>query len=108
MQMPEPRWFTYRLMDSVGEVRAFEHEVSVLLPHRRYLRDGQPRQVPGSPSVVFVGVEDRHGTELSVRRVSYGSTPSGETTAEILGELAEAWVHMTLEMTNSVDPRWDP
>jgi len=105
--MPEPRWFTYKLMDSVGEVRAFEHEVSVLLPHRRYLRDGHPRLVPGSPSVVFVGVEERHGTELSVRRVSYESRPSAEMTAEILGELAEAWVHMTLAMSNSVDPRWD-
>ena len=108
MQMPEPRWFTYKLTDSAGDVRAFEHEVAVLLPYRRYLRDGQPRQVPGSPSVVVVGMEERHGTELSVRRVSYESTPSAETTAEILGELAEAWVFMTLEMTNSVDPRWDP
>jgi hypothetical protein len=108
MQMPEAAWFTYKLVDlHTGNVRAFEHEISVQLPRRRYLRDGQPQPVEGSPSVIFVGEEERHGTELAVRRVSYDPSPSKKMTAELLGELTEAWVFMTIEMSTSVDPRWD-
>lgn len=106
MQMPEPSWFTYKLADATrGQIRAYEHEVSVNLPWRRYLREGQPRLVEGSPSVVSVGEETRHGTELAVRRVSYDSRPSEAMGSEMLGELAEAWVFMTVQMASCVDPR---
>ncbi len=105
--MPEAERFTYKLTDAVGAVRAFEHEVSVQLPRRRYLREGRPQPVSGSPSVIFVGEEERHGTELAVRRVSYDPSPSREIVAELLGELTEAWVFMTASMSASVDPRWD-
>ena len=105
--MPEPRWFTCKLRDSVGATRAYEHEVSVQMPRGRYLREGQPQPVSGSPSVVVVGVEETHGTELSVRRVGYDCEPSAEIAAEILGELAEAWAYMTVEMSRPLDPRWD-
>ena len=108
MQMPEPSWFTYKLTDAVlGQIRAYEHEVSVHLPWRRYLRGDQPRLVEGSPSVVSVGEETRHGTELAVRRVSYDPAPSADLMAELLGELAECWVFLTMTMLTSVDPRWD-
>ena len=107
MQMPEPCWFTYELTDNAGAVRAFEHEVSVQLPRRRYLRDGRPQPVEGSPSVIVVGEEERHGTELAVRRVSYDASPSTDVAAELLGELTEAWVWLTIEVSNSIDPRWD-
>jgi hypothetical protein len=108
MQMPEPSWYSYRLVDPhLGNVKAYEHEVSVQLPRLRYLRDGHPQPVAGSPSVIVVGEEERHGTELAVRRVSYDQSPSRDMAAELLGELTEAWVFMTMEMSNAVDPRWD-
>jgi hypothetical protein len=107
MQMPETNWFTYKLTDAFGAVRAFEHEVSVQLPHRRYLRGGRPQPVEGSPSVIVVGQEERRGTELAVRRVCYDPSPSKDIAAELLGELTEAWVFMTATMSTSVDPRWD-
>jgi hypothetical protein len=108
MQMPEPAWFTYRLTDtSFGRIRAYEHEVSVLMPWRRYLRDGQPRLVEGSPSEVMVGEETRHGTQLAVRRVSYDPVPNPDLAADLLGELVECWAFMTMEMSTSIDPRWD-
>ena len=106
--MPEPTWFTYKLTKStMGQIRAYEHEVSVQMPWRRYLRDGQPRLIEGSSSVVSVGEESRHGTELAVRRVNYDPVPSAALAAELLGELAECWVFLTQTMTTSVDPRWD-
>lgn len=108
MQMPEPSWFTYKLTDvALGQIRAYEHEVSIQMPWRRYLRGGQPRLVEGSPSVVSVGEETRHGTELAVRRVSYDPAPSADLRAELLGELAECWVLLTMTMSTSVDPRRD-
>ena len=72
----------------MGIVRAFEHEVSVHMPWRRYLRDGQPRLVDECPSVVIVGEESRHGTELTVRRVSYDRAPSQDLAAELLGRIS--------------------
>jgi hypothetical protein len=53
--------------------------------------------------VIFVGEEERHGTELAVRRVSYDPSPCGEMKAELLGEIVEAWDFLTLEMSTSVD-----
>jgi hypothetical protein len=108
MRMPEPFWYSYRLVSASGQdLRAFEHEVSLHLPRRRYLRDGRPTPVEGSPSVIFIGEEERHGTELSVRRVSYEPSPSRDMAGEMLGELTEAWVFLTMKMSTSVDPRWD-
>jgi|GEM_PF-485570 len=108
MQMPQVDWFSYKLVNPhTGNVRAFEHEVSVLLPYRRYLRNGQPQLVVGSPSVVILGEETRHGTELAVRRVSYDPTPNADLSAELRGELAECWVFLTSTMSTSVDPRWE-
>jgi hypothetical protein len=106
--MPHPTWYTYKLVDQhTGNVRAYEHELSVLLPYRRYLRNGQPQLVVGSPSVVILGEETRHGTELAVRRVSYYPTPNADLSAELRGELAECWVFLARTMSTSVDPRWD-
>lgn len=106
MQMPYPSWFTYELVDrAMHEIKAFEHEVSVHLPWRRYYRDNRPSVVSGSHSVITVGEETRHGTELAVRRVSYDPAPCAEMKAEMLGELTEAWVFMTMDMSSRVDPR---
>jgi len=108
MQMSEPSWYSYELTESTfKQVRAYEHEISILLPYRRYLRDVQPRLAAGSPSQVFLGEETRHGAELAIRRVSYEPKPSAEMAAELLGELVEVWVFLTLKMSTSVDPRWE-
>ena len=103
-----PSWFAYELTDpTTGQVRAYEHQVSVHLPWRRYYRDNRPSVVSGSPSVITVGEETRHGTELAICRVSYDPSPCAEVKAELLGELVEAWVFLTVEVSTSVDPRWD-
>jgi hypothetical protein len=106
MQMPQPSWFLYRLTDPVlGQVRAFEHEVSITLPWRRYNPDVIPRVVPESPSVVSVGQEERFGADLAIRRVSYDAQPSNSMAAEMVGELTEAWLIVTMAMSSRVDPR---
>lgn len=108
MQMPYPSWFTYKLVDqALHEIKAFEHEVSIMLPWRRYNPDVLPKVLPESPSVVSLGQEERFGAELAVRRVSYDAQPSQSMTAEMIGELAECWVFLTMGMSTSVDPRWD-
>jgi len=108
MQMPYPSWFTYELVDrAMHEIKAFEHEVSITLPWRRYNPDALPRVLPESPSVVSLGQEERFGAELAIRRVSYDSQPSMEMASEMLGELTEAWVQMTVEVSSRVDPRKD-
>lgn len=106
MQMPYPSWFTYELVDrTMHEIKAFEHEVSVTLPWRRYNPDIHPKVLPESPSVVSLGQEERFGAELAIRRVSYDPSPCVEMKAEMLGELTEAWVCVTMEMSSRVDPR---
>lgn len=106
MQMPFPQWFKYELVDrAIHEVKAFEHEVSITLPWRRYNPDVIPRVVPESPSVVSMGQEERFGAELAVRRVSYDAQPSDLMAAEMVGELTEVWVQMTMEVSSRVDPR---
>lgn len=108
MQMPYPSWFTYELVDrTMNQIKAFEHEISITLPWRRYNPDVHPKVLPESPSVVSVGQEELFGAELAVRRVSYDSQPSEEMASEMLGELTEAWVYMTMGISTSVDPRWD-
>ena len=87
MQMPYPSWFTYELVDrAMDKIKAIENEVSITLPWRRYNPEAYPRVLPESPSVVSLGQEERFG-------------------AEMLGELTEAWVQMTMEMSSRVDPR---
>jgi hypothetical protein len=106
MQMPYPSWFTYELVDrTMREIKAFEHEVSITLPWRRYNPDVIPRVVAESPSVVSVGQAERFGAELAVRRVSYDALPSQLMAAEMVGELTEVWVQLTMEMSSRVDPR---
>jgi len=108
MQMPEPSWYTYSLRSNT-EARAFEHQVSVMLPWRRFNRDVSPRVVSGSPSVVFLGEETRFGHELSISRVGSNAQPSGEMAGEMLGELAELWVQMTVLVTGAVrDAKGEP
>ena len=98
MQMPEPTWYSFKLFSLAGqEPRAYEHQISVHLPWRRYNRNAMPQSVPGSPSVIAVGEETRHGTELSVSRISFDPYPSADVAAEMAGELAESWVGMTLD-----------
>jgi len=98
MQMPFPQWFTYELVDrAIHEVKAFEHEVSITLPWRRYNSDVIPRVVPESPSVVSVAKAERFGAELAIRRVSYDAQPSDSMAAEMVGELTEVWVQMTFD-----------
>lgn len=102
MQMPFPTWFTYELVDrAMHEIKAFEHEVSITLPWRRYNPDVLPRVLAESPSVVSLGQEERFGAELAIRRVSYNLAPTAEMKAEMLGELTEAWVQMTLDLSQS-------
>lgn len=106
MQMPYPQWFTYELVDrAMHEIKAFEHEVSITLPWRRYNPDAIPRVLAESPSIVSVGQEERFGAELAVRRVSYEAQPSESMAAEMVGELTEAWVQLTMEVSSRVDPR---
>lgn len=105
--MPEPSWYTYKLTDATHGVRAYEHEISVVMPWRRYLPHGMPPLALGSPSEIAVGEETRHGTELAVRRLSYDAAPSEEMQSELLGELAEAWVFMTMDMSSRIDPRFE-
>lgn len=106
MQMPYPSWFTYELVDrTMREIRAYEHEISITLPLRRYNPDVLPKVLPESPSVVSLGQEERFGAELAIRRVSYNPAPTAEMKAEMLGELTEAWVQMTMEMSSRIDPR---
>ena len=108
MQLPEVSVNTYKMHTAPhGEVGDYEHVVSVLLPWRRYLRDAYPLPCDGSPSRIEIGEESRHGTELSVIRPSADAVPSGDELGEMCGELAEAWVFLTLEMSTSVDPRGD-
>ena len=100
MQMPYPHWFTYPLIEgSRNEVKAYEHEVSVTLPSRRYNPDAHPEVLPESPSVAVLGREERFGAELSIRRVSRDPQPTPEMVSEMLGELTEAWVQMTFDAT---------
>lgn len=107
MQMPFPSWFTYELVDrAMHEIKAFEHEVSITLPWRRYNPDVHPRVLPESPSVVSLGQEERFGAELAIRRVSYEPFPCLEMKSEMLGELTEAWVFMTVDMSSRIDPRF--
>ena len=106
MQMPYPTWFTYELVDrAIHEIKAFEHEVSITLPWRRYNPDVHPRVLPESPSVVSLGQQERFGAELAIRRVSYNPAPTAEMKAEMVGELTEAWVYKTMDMSSRVDPR---
>jgi len=96
MQMPLPRWFSYELIDrTMQEIKAFEHEVAITLPRRRYRPDVYPKVLSDSPSVVTLGFEERYGTELAVRRISYDAQPDRDMAAEMVGELAEVWVFMT-------------
>lgn len=100
MPMPEPFWFTFELFDQTGcEIRAYEHEVSVTLPWRRYNPDVYPKVIAESPSIVRLGEEERFRASLEVRRVSYVSKPTEDMAAEMLGELTEAWVQMTFDPT---------
>jgi len=92
----------YELVDrAMHEIKAFEHEVSITLPRRRYNPDVLPRVLLESPSVVTLGKEERFGAELAIRRVSYDPSPCVEMKAEMLGELTEAWVQMTLDLSQS-------
>lgn len=98
MRMPEPFWFTYELFDQTGpEIRAYEHEVSVTLPWRRYNSDAYPKVIAESPSIVRLGEEERFGAELCIRRVSRDPQPEPEMAAVMLGELVDAWVRLTVD-----------
>lgn len=104
MRMPEPFWFTYELFDQTGrEIRAYEHEVSVTLPWRRYNPDAYPKVIAESPSIVRLGEEERFGASLEVRRVSFASKPTEDMAAEMLGELCESWVQMTVDPAPQLD-----
>jgi len=39
--------------------------------------------------------------------VSYDPAPNPDLAAELLGELVECWAFMTMDVSTSVDPRWD-
>lgn len=104
MQMAYPHWFTYPLSDRVtNQVKAYEHEVSITLPPRRYNPDVHPRVLTESPSIVVLGPEERFGSELCIRRVSRDPQPSAEMAAEMLGELVEAWAQLTVDPAPHLD-----
>lgn len=96
MQMPDPSWMRFPIRDEANEIVGWEHSVLVLLPWRRYNRGALAFPVAESPSSIFLGEETRHGTELSiVRRVRASQLPPF-VCGQMTGELAEAWVRMTL------------
>lgn len=97
MQMPEVSTRTYRIYGSDRQsIRGYEHAVSLVLPWRRYREGFVPIPVEGSPSRIEVDAPERFGTLLTVFRVSRQPFPTDESIAEMTGELAEAWVSMTL------------
>lgn len=99
VQMPEILTDTLSIRGgSRQDVRGYEHSVSVLLPWRRYIKDARPTPVYGSPSRFELSEETRHGTLLSVIRLSSDPIPSPQEIGEMTGELAEAWVAMTLQL----------
>ena len=55
--------------------------------------------------MVSLGQQERFAADLAIRRVSYESAPGLEMQAEMAGELVEARVIMTLEMSSRLDPR---
>jgi hypothetical protein len=95
MQMPEPHWTSFKHPE-IGSRAGYEHRVMVLLPWRRYNRDVVPRPVTGSPSTIEVGEETRFGTELLVTRDLPESELTSVQRGEMAGELAEAWVTLTI------------
>jgi hypothetical protein len=98
MQMPEFSVNTYRMRSTPhGEVRGYEHVVTVLLPWRRYNPQAFPVPCVDSPSRFELGEETRHGAELAVSRLSSDSILTPDTLGEMAGELAEAWVCLTIQ-----------
>lgn len=62
MNMPESYLSTFTIRGASREdVRGYEHCVWVLLPYRRYRRDGRPVAAAGSPSLIQVGDRTWHG-----------------------------------------------
>ncbi len=100
--MPEPQAHTVKLRGpGPHDLRAFEHVLSVLIPWRRNNPEAHPEPVPGSPSRIELDPEDRHGVLLSVSRYSPNPQPSTGEIGEMTGELAEAWVALTMVPTSS-------
>ena len=96
MQLPEPYWNWLPIRDANQKIVGYEHSVLVLLPWRRYRREVVPFPIAESPSEIFLGEETRFGVELSVvRRLSCSNLPDF-VGGQMEGELAEAWVMMTL------------
>ena len=97
MQLPEPFWNMWLVRGGAYEdVCGYEHSVSVMLPWRKYRQHFTPKAVDGSPSHIELGEQDRHGTQLAVTRKGLMRTLTEVEQAEMLGELVEAWVSMTL------------
>ena len=92
MPMPESYWTVYPAFEGpYAELYEHDHSVSVLLPWRRYAQHVRPQPCEGSPSMIEVGEETRHGALLTVTRRLPGTERPVEVEAEMLGELAEAW-----------------
>jgi hypothetical protein len=100
--MPEPQAHTVKLRGpGPDDLRAFEHVLSVLIPWRRNNPDVNPQPTNGSPSRIELDPEERHGVLLSVCRYSRCPQPSAVEIGEMTGELAEAWVALTVLPTRS-------
>jgi len=105
MKMPEPIWYRFEMRSAALMCsRGYEHQVSIMLPWKSYNKDGKPYTAVGSPSLVEVGGATRHGTELSVARLSFEFEPSKDMIGEMLGELAESWVAMTMMVPKLEEP----
>lgn len=101
MQMPEvftDRW-TVRSGEPLADV-GYEHVVGLLLPWRRYNPDVHPTPSEGSPSNIVIGREERHGALLTVSRSSSSPFLDPVELCEMTGELAEAWVALTMARSN--------
>ena len=99
--MSELQWRSSKVAASRNsEPWGYEHEVSVLIPWRRSNPDVRPEPTGGSPSRILLDPEERHGALLTVCRRSHRAQLTVKEMGEMTGELAEAWVSLTIVPRN--------
>lgn len=99
MAMPTPTWSCHGLArPDRGDVRGFEHVVSVLLPAAPIGRSELVRAATGSPSRIQTRRVGHGQKALSVSRVIGTRELPWDESCEMTGELAEAWAALTINV----------
>lgn len=98
MAMPRTSWSCQELSCAQDvAARGFVHEISVPLPTRTFVTNGQLPAPADSPSRLDVRRERGQFVRLSISRVTSSRQLPWDEACEMVGELAEVWASLALQ-----------